>query len=626
MKKIKPFLTLLILGLTLTGCNDNTSSSSSSSSSSSTKSIASALETIKTNYQFESTIKLTSGSSVEKYICDVSLADNLYKVTNYEAVDSAGQTATTDSIDNITYYSKGSKNDFAYNVYLGLDNQIHYVALTSSSTGKPIKWESSNYTNPFEDLTEDDFSQVTAGFKLKTTTATQKAALSKIGVNLSGGLPIEAKSVLVSEENDTISVTINYTDATTSSGYSVGVTLQGTFTKFGSDLASLPTTVNKKDDFFDNAISQLKSANFQFDSTRTGLISLEYENTEYIYQQQRYTYSGKSDGIDFVMDSYYQTFDTTSGEYGDRLAQSSTGIKQVKEGNSTGVVQVTQVNDKSENTNYYYYDGAIQEGYTLKDNFLPSYELSSAFFTKDSTKSTDTVAVYTFDTDTYVEVVNSKNYSPIELSMDLDGFTVTIDTTDSSNTVISFTNVYETTTVVQINSSYYQLPLVVTDVVTYSNIGKISEGVFSQDIKTDCSNLVWSDTWENSCGYVLEDGTIASINDIYGIDADTLDSNLPMLGGVYPSYEVNAYNSQYWLTYSTTSQSELSNMFISYRAILLENGFTASEVSEDTNSLVYTKSITVGSTTKTLQVEITVLQGSSTYYLAICPSIVTAAE
>ncbi len=627
MKKIKPFLALLILGLTLTGCNDNTSSNSSTTSSETSTSTSTssnaeqfatleqALKSIKTNYQFESTIKLTSGSNTSKYICEVSLGDNSYKATNYADVDSAGKTPTKDSIDSIGYYAKGEKNDFAYNVYLGLDNVVHYQALTSSSTGKALKWANTDYTNPFSELTVDDFSKVSAGYKLKTTTATQKAALAQIGVNLSGGLPIEAKSILITNENNVIGVTINYVDASTTSGYTVGVTLQGTFTKFGNDLVSLPTSLTKSDATFDNAMKLLQSGNFQFDSTRTADMTFK----DALIAREKYTYTGKSNSKDFVMSSYYQLFNTNTNEYGDKLGESSTGIKQVEVDGDIGVVQVSQFHDASENTDYYYYDGAIQGGYTLTENFLPEYSLSSAFFKKDETNSTATKAVYKFDTDIYVEKVNSKNYSPIELSMDFDGFSVTIDTSDANNTVISFTNTYETTYPYATTDGYVYIPLEIVDVVTYSNIGKIEGEVFAQEIKSDCSNLVWTDSWNSVCSYATEEGSIAQPSDVFGIEGKDLDEYVPMLGGIYPSYEINAYNSQYWLTYSTTSTSELSSMFATYIKSLEDKGFTTSSTTDD-NSLIYTKVISDGGVSKTLQIEVTILQGSSTYYLAISPS------
>lgn len=628
MKKIKALLTIALLSTMLTSCGGNSSNTSNISSSTSTSTSVNpeltlfeeCLAKLKQNYKFEGTITLKSGSTASKYINEVSISDGCYNSISYEAVASTGDIPTKDTVSDELYYGTKGNSDYAYNIYLGLDNTVHYKLLTSSSTSKPLKWSSTNFINPFTNLTINDFTKVASGYKLRTTTSTQLTALSMIGNNLSGGLNADAKSVVFSIEDGTIKCNISYDAVTTSSGSAVTVSITGSFTAFGDNLTKLPVALTDTDATLDDAIKSLQCYNWEFTDVREATLEVGDEK-----QSAKYKYVGKTDATDFLLNSY-SVSKNTSGVETETLS-SSTGMKAVHSGTkNAGLIQVTQAKDLSENTNYYYQDGAEMTGYTLASDFFPEYNLSSAFFTKDTSKSTSTKSVYVFKNNVFPVQEYSKNYSPIESYFTFDGFTITLDNSDSSNPTISFTNTYQG--YYQYSSSY-TLPMTITDTITYSNIGKVTKGSLfnDDDIKTDCSNLVWSDSWATACGYYNNDtGAQATPEGLFGdgMTSDVMDEYVPMLGGVYPTYDISAYNNEYFLLYSTDSTSTLQTMLTAYATKLTNAGYSTPTYDSSTYNYSATKTVTIDGASKVITVSFTVLSGSSTYYLAITPSIADA--
>lgn len=609
MKKFKSIIALALLGVTLTSCGgQNNSSSTSSTTSSSTSSVdsdvavfESYLAKLKQNYLFEASVLLKSGSSVSKYLNDVSISDGVYNSISYEPVASTGDVPTKDIAYDKVYYTK-NKLGYACNTYLGLDNQIKNKVLTSASTGKPLSWDNTSFTNPFAKLTINDFTKTVSGFKLRTVSSDQLEALSAVGVNLSGGLSVEAKACTFSVENDVISCNVTYEAATTSSGANVDVSVSGKFTKFGDNLTSLPTVLTETDATLEAAIKSLQACNFEFVSTRQA--SITFSETE--SQSAKYEYDGKTDSKDFILYSYSVD---DSGK-----ALMSTSAMQTT---TSGVIQLTKVKDN------FYQDGTETTGVTLKEDFFPEYSLSSALFKKDTSKSTSTKSVYVFRDDIFPVQEYSKNYSPIETAFSFDGFTITLDNSDSKNPTISFTNTYET--YYQYSASY-AFPMTIVDEITYSNINKVSTGsVINLPVKNNCDELKWSDSWEDSCGYYNSTQTgVATPEEVFGegMTAEVLDTYVPTLGGVYPSYGVNRAQDStteeytYYLTYSTSSTTELRNMVTSINNKFVEAGYTY-----DTTTGIYSKNVTINGVSKTISIECTVLQSSSYYYLAISPSI-----
>lgn len=616
MKKFKSIIALALLGVTLTGCGSQNSSSSTSSSSATSSSSSSVdsdvavfesyLAQLKQNYLFEGTVLLKSGSSVSKYLNDVSIGDGVYNSISYEPVSSTGNVPTKDTAYDKVYYTK-NKLGYACNTYLGLDNQIKNKVFTSSSTGKPLKWENTSFNNPFANLTINDFTKTVSGFKLRTVSSSQLEALSAVGVNLSGGLSVDAKACTFSVENNVISCSVTYDAATTSSGANVDVSVSGKFTKFGDNLTSLPTVLTETDATLDAAIKSLQACNFEFVSTREATITASATNT----MSAKYEYNAKTDSKDFVLYSY-------SVDEGSKSLMSTSGMKTT----STGVIQLTKVKDS------FYQEGSESTDVSLKEDFFPEYTLSSALFKKDTSKSTSTKTVYVFRDDVFPVQEYSKNYSPIETSFNFDGFTVTLDNTDSTNPTITFKNSYDT--YYQYSSSY-AFPMTVVDEITYSNIGKVSTGsVITLPVKNTCDDLKWSDSWKDSCGYYNSDQTgVATPEEVFGegMTKDVLDTYVPTLGGVYPTYGVNRVQDEttqqytYYLTYSTSSTTELRNMVTSINTKFLGEGYTY-----DKTTGIYFKDVTIDGVSKTISIECTVLQSSSYYYLAISPSIANKAS
>lgn len=279
-----------------------------------------------------------------------------FTATVYE---SASENPQMDTINNEMHYAAHLQMAISClcEVELGLDNNIHYYPLVSTSNTY-VPWDVSGYGNSFSLLNVDDFEKGETDnlYKLKLGDKALNTFYSSVGAQFTATMGYDLDSFVI-EMNNGLPDKFHIVFEPISTSYGVYKSeIEGVFTGFGEDvIAPITKAEGQEDAFLQTTLDKLKKQNYH----------LKVELSNRIYEAD--IEDGKTILYDVLSKKNVKT-----GAYG--YYQKGDGIVQA----------VLKLNDKV------YPDGDLLSGYM--NNILPSFNISSVFFDKSNN---DGVTTYT---------------------------------------------------------------------------------------------------------------------------------------------------------------------------------------------------------------------------------------
>ncbi len=425
---------------------------------------------------------------------------------------------------------------------LGFNNRINKFAV-QDSYGSVIKWSNAGYSNVFSLFNTKDFvkTENENEFSLEITNNSYSIAYGTLATKFSGMIGLTTDRFIIKTDGEKpISYTLVCEKLDSKYG-DIETTINGKFIDFGSNVVKTLKVLDIEEDIeFVNAFSTLKeSNNWELDVELTGK-SYHIEN-----------YNNKAVVYDLYDKNKIQT-----GCY---------GYVQL---NDETVQGVTQIGDTL------YYDSDELSGDV--DSILPSLEISSVFFTKDES-STSNKLIYNLKDD-YKDVPSSNDYGMF-----------------AGNVIGSLQIIFEDSKITFINKLSSAI-----EKFTYSNINGVKD--LTKGIQENCDNLTWSELASNQS---------SELEKLYAsVPQEALDQ-IPTIGGKYSYITLDvSYNPKkpvFTVPISDTSTGE--SIYEIYKDKFISSGFSKTDESKTSTGkkYVYQKECLIGDKTKKINVEICIV-------------------
>lgn len=452
-------------------------------------------------------------------------------------------------------------DDYAYDASLGLDNTIWYKHITEedSITNEEydVEWADAGYSDLFASLEASDFTKEDDNTFILSSDKTSELKYSIANQFFSPYSlytpRVDPKSFKLKTNGDKIvGYELEYLPYTSYDSVSY-YTASGKFTELGtSAYKKLEPVKGETKPELDAILSKLKGVdgkqNYQIHQTQF----------QFDYQTEQMLSLGELDITVQDGDKAHWAYKNTSGkqtnDYGYYAAKSDDG-----EDCRRGAIQIGD---------NYYNDVYLYSG-SMKD-YLPSFNISSVFFDKDTAASTDGKIVYCLNKDFDISLDNSSTlFTPEEIDSYRDRIiNLTITEDGDKITIRNSTGTNEEDGLI-LNCEF-------------TNIGKVT-GLFAEDhMKETVDDLTWTD--------LLSRNEVAKDSIVSVYTADVLNS-IPTLGGTWANINVDASNSAKPIfgvyTYDQATNTELMTEMESK---LLAAGFvsyTPSSVSDSQQSSTF---------------------------------------
>lgn len=533
MKKQIALLPLLLL---MVACSENTKTDSASKGtetsnppiSTESNETSSGSSSSATEEQILPTDNLT-----EEMMADIKLGYSVDYTFQIKYADGSSGSSyrylTHSGLDGFSYESFYTKNgeekrtsyvnietkdndEYAYDASLGLDNTIWYKHITENDSitneEYDVEWADAGYSDVFASLSASDFTKEDDNtFVLSNTKALElEYSIGKqffSPYNLYSPKTDPKSFKLKTNGNKIVGFELEYLPYTSYDSVSY-YTSSGKFTEVGADaFKKLEPVKGEAKPELDAILNKLKGVdgkqNYQLTQTQY----------QFDYQTEQMLSMGELDITVQDGDKAHWIYKNTSGkrtnDYGYYAQKSDDG-----EDCRRGAIQI------GEN---YYNDIYLYNG-SMKD-YLPSFNISSVFFDKDSAASVNGKVVYRLNKSYDISLDNNSTlFTPeeidsyrdriINLTITEDGDAITIRNSTGSN-------------------GKEEDGLILN--CEYTNIGKVT-GLFSEDhMKENVDDLKWTDLLSRN--EALKDSIVA----VYS--ADVLDS-IPTLGGTWSNINVEA--------------------------------------------------------------------------------------
>lgn len=460
------------------------------------------------------------------------------------------------------YYHAVEENGilYTYQVSLGLDNTVHSQVVTEEDDFTHqdfnLEWEYSYFGNVLANFSVADFSKKDSNtFVLSADKTAENSYALKTQFFAPNSLYLpgsDCNYFALKTDGDSI-VGFELTCKTyTAIDVAASFSSSGTFEASGADsFEDLKTLTGATNPEFDAIMAKLKTYNWNLTQT-----------------QSQYDYSSES--MNALGTMYITSADNGSKEYWeyyntDNKRTSAYGYMDYTDHNdpeNTGKLGVVKIGD------YYYQDTYLYSG-SMREK-MPSFNLDSRFFKKDTAASVNGKKVYKIDptieisdenyATEYITPENMRAYKDrlINITVTEDGDTITLRNTTSSGE--------EDSSGLIMNCEY-------------KNIGKVTGFMDETSLKDSVAGLKWSDLIsvnEASCDSILA---------VFG--QDNIDS-LPIIDDRYANIYVDVSNSTskpifYIYVYD---EDELNGLMTSYGEKLIASGLEVdtSETASDTTT------------------------------------------
>ncbi len=506
-----------------------------------------------------------------------------------------------------SYVNIETKDDdgYAYDASLGLDNTIWYKHLTGTDSltneEYDVEWDDAGYSDVFASLNASDFTKEDDNTFVLNSDKASEYSYSIANQFFSPYYLYSPKSdpkffKLKTNGDKIVGYELEYLPYTSYDSVSY-YTSSGKFTEVGaSAFQKLEPVKGETKPELEAILNKLKGVdgkqNYQIKQTQS----------QYDFQTEQMVAMGELDITVQDGDKAHWAYKNTSGkqtnDYGYYAEKADDGSDCRR-----GVIQIGD---------NYYNDVYLYSG-SMKD-YLPSFNISSVFFDKDTSASTDGKVVYRLN----------KSY---DISLDNDSTLFTPEEVDSYRDRIIYLTIIEegdTITIRNATGADEKDGLILN--CEFTNIGKVT-GLFAEDhMKETVDDLKWTDL-------IRDESAKSSIVSNY--TADVLDS-IPTLGGTWANINVDASDATKPVfgvyTYDQDTNSELKTEM---ETKLTEAGFAAYTPSSTTDSQksssFYRKNVEITRKTQTktysLNVELRPWWNNQLSYglFQICLSITSAA-
>ncbi len=404
-------------------------------------------------------------------------------------------------------------DDYAYDASLGLDNTIWYKHITAedsiTSEEYDVEWADAGYSNLFAILNASDFTKEDDNTFVLSN---EKTLELKYSISNQFYSPYslytpssDPKSFKLKTNGDKIvGFELEYLPYTSYDSVAY-YTSSGKITEVGaSAYKKLEPVQGETKAELDNILNKLKGVdgkqNYEIHQTQS----------QFDYQTEQMISMGELDIKVQDGDKAHWAYKNTSGkqtnDYGYYAQKSDDG-----EDCRRGAIQIGEnyYND------VYLYSGSMED-------YLPSFNLSSVFFDKDTAASVDGKVVYRLN-------------NSFDISLDNDSTFFTPEEIDSyRDRIINLTITEDGDTITIRNETGEDGKSGLILNCEYTNIGKVT-GLFSEDhMKETVDDLTWTDLLSRN------EAAKDSIVSIY--TADVLNA-IPTLGGTWANINIEASNS-----------------------------------------------------------------------------------
>lgn len=449
---------------------------------------------------------------------------------------------------------------YTYQVSLGLDNTVHSQVVTEEDDFTHqdfnLEWEYSYFGNVLANFSAADFSKKDSNtFVLSADKTAENSYALKTQFFAPNSLYLpgsDCNYFALKTDGDSI-VGFELTCKTyTAIDVAASFSSSGTFEASGADsFEDLKTLTGATNPEFDAIMAKLKTYNWNLTQT-----------------QSQYDYSSES--MNALGTMYITSADNGSKEYWeyyntDNKRTSAYGYMDYTDPNdpeNTGKLGVVKIGD------YYYQDTYLYSG-SMREK-MPSFNLDSRFFKKDTAASVNGKKVYKIDptieisdenyATEYITPENMRAYKDrlINITVTEDGDTITLRNSTSSGE--------EDSSGLIMNCEY-------------KNIGKVTSFMDENSLKDSVAGLKWSDLIS------VNEASCDSILSVFG--QDNIDS-LPIIDDRYANIYVDVSNSTskpifYIYVYD---EDELNGLMTSYGEKLIASGLEVdtSETASDTTT------------------------------------------
>ena len=586
MKKSKSSLFLLSSILFLTSCGGTSTSSTSSTAPTSTVVPTSNTEKTDTTNNSNSNAGTTDTTSnttttktpdptdslTEAMYADYKLGYSASYVAERLYVGDTKASYTQFDVESTTHkfkYSKASKNDagnfvkygktkyywavedkdgtlMTMDASLGLDNKIWLKQVTEedtiTNTEFDLEWEYSYYENVLANFDYTDFTKKDSNtFVLSNekTKANSDALKTQLYSPYSTYLPSSDVNYFALKTDGDSIVGFELTCETyTSSSSTATYSCSGTFTGKGANAyTDVKTITNDDNPELDSILNELKVYNWKITQTQS-----QYDYNTSKMNPLGTMYITVGDNGDKEYWEYYNTNGKRTQSYGYKKYVDS-------ETNTESKLGIVKIGD------YYYEDMYLYTG-TMSTK-MPSFNMSSKFFKKDTAASINGKIVYTLDESIEIsdDNVTTGLITP-ETMRQYDDRIVHLTITKNGDTITlrnSTSNAGDESTGLIMNCEY-------------SNIGGVTNFMDDTTMKSSLEGLKWSDLIERN------EENYDSITATFG--KDNLDS-IPLVDDKHANIYVDHASKGTTFYFTTYDLTDMNELFTEYKTKLANAGFTA---------------------------------------------------
>lgn len=511
---------------------------------------------IQKGYSLEGILKAEyEGLKTVESIVEISSNSDYYQFHEFEGVEYLkGKEAKVPTKDVAGYtfnYShkvfEATKEDIIYNSYRTINNEVREeIVLPSEDT--PLLWETTGYKNGFALLDYESLEKQSDNSFL-VNLDDYVDVQSSLSTQIFGGYGPKAYTLEITDGNK-LSVLF---DPILEQGSTVNVTysFEGTFTKTGETASGpLRPLEGASTNTLSKAIDLLKKQNYHISSkVRSGSYGIAEYDGYVEYDKKYYVYSTKNSDSNYV-DAYFE-----------------------KDGKLHSAVKIKDS----------FYEDRVAFDYSLDEaNLLPSFKISPLLFKE--TKVSDNISLYTLDKSIALKPTLSNVFSPFSTENIAD-LKIEVKTDSIGNIEsIAFDNKKDATT---------------DELATYDTLGQVKGAFDASKVKTDVSDLKWSEILTLS-------SSKETLEEVYAIIPQAILDSIPNIGGHTATIAANigfSGTNVDLIFQKGQSLQEVETLATGYGKRLEKDGYTKNQ-QPDCPLVDYTKEINTNDQKKTLQVSV----------------------
>lgn len=426
---------------------------------------------------------------------------------------------------------EGDEGNITYKTSLWLNNTIHYVALTETDdidqSEYEVVWEYSGYKNVFLNLSASDFTKEDDNtFTLSAAKCTEYTLELETQLYSPEDLYMPSTDVAsfkLKTNGDRITgFTLDCVAGTATDGTMVSSNSSGKFTKLGKDCYQPVKTIQGEEkEEFNAILNELKGVNGKqnWEMTQTqSQFNYETENRIELGTMKFKVQDGNK-----AHWSYYNTNGRKTSDYG---YFDYDGTEEEFKNHRQGVIQIRD---------NYYKDVYVYNG-TMAD-YLPSFDMSSLLFEKDTEASVNGKIVYRLNRDIEISTDNSSTFfTPEEMDSYRDRI-ICLSVTKDGDTITIRNSTDET--------GKEESGLILN--CEFTNIGKVNDLYTSENLKESAEGLTWTDFLsrnEENYDTVIATYGEENINSIPLLDEGYTNIYVDMESSTSPVFSVYTYDEE----------------------------------------------------------------------------------